>query len=616
MEQDESDKKRLNNFNIATLIAKGCNDKDLENYGYTKQSIEEAKKANNINIIQEKTIVDKKEILLPFNGKLITDFAEEVSEILKDKNTIFYRPDLREIVEIDNNEFNIVNPSRFITLLEKYATPSCWKLKEDIKKGEKKDYELTPKSMNENLSKTLLQSHILRNRLPKIQRIFNCPIPIIYNGELTFPNKGYDKRFNSWLPYNSPTISYPNMNLEDAKDVLATIFEEFCFKSEQDYTNAVAGLITPFLKGLYPRFNNRSPLFVYLANRERSGKDYLAGITGILYEGYALEESPICNGERGNNNDELRKKILSALISGKKRLHFANNKGHLDNSVLEGVITAERHSDRILGRNELADIDNELDFSMSGNIGISFTPDLMNRSRFINLFLEIEDANSRKFANPYLHEWLKDNRELILSALYSLVRNWIEKGKPIGSICFASFPIWANICGGIMECAGYANPCNPDKEVLALGGDSETNEMKQLYEYLYEKRPEEFIDKYEIRNIISVDDLDIFSYFDFSKKTDQTKFGLKLSKFNGRILSGIRMISDNNPRPARRKFKFTKKLEEEQIKVFNVRLTSKKDGNLGNLGNLCMSEKLTENNNTKIYMGMQMDTIVAKDTKQ
>ena len=41
---------------------------------------------------------------------------------------------------------------------------------------------------------------------------------------------------------------------------------------------------------------------------------------------------------------------------------------------------------------------------LSGNIGVTYTPDLANRCRFINLFLEIEDANSRKFGNPKLHE--------------------------------------------------------------------------------------------------------------------------------------------------------------------------------------------------------------------
>ena len=57
------------------------------------------------------------------------------------------------------------------------------------------------------------------------------------------------------------------------------------------------------MRGLFSSFSVRTPLWIYIANRERAGKDYLAGINGILYEGYALEEPPISMGDkdRGNN---------------------------------------------------------------------------------------------------------------------------------------------------------------------------------------------------------------------------------------------------------------------------------------------------------------------------
>jgi hypothetical protein len=51
-------------------------------------------------------------------------------------------------------------------------------------------------------------------------------------------------------------------------------YKEFCFKDEQDKINAIAGLLTPYLRGLFKNFNTRTPLFFYMANRERAGKDY------------------------------------------------------------------------------------------------------------------------------------------------------------------------------------------------------------------------------------------------------------------------------------------------------------------------------------------------------
>lgn len=536
----------------------------------------------------------KPELKIPSTGKLASHFSEEIAKILATKNTIFYRPDLMEVVEIksirDNNGnvqdagFITIKPSRFITLIENYIKPYT------MVKIPYQGFEKKEKSLGSDMAATVLQSPQMQNILPHIKRIFTIPIPIIYQGKLTFPCNGYDYRFDSWLPYDAPKIENPEMPVELAKNIIEDIYKEFCFQTRQDYVNAVAGLLTPFLRGIFKKFNTRTPIFFYLANRERAGKDYCAGVTGMLYEGCALEEPPICSAEEKgintNNTEELRKKILSAFISGRKRLHFANNKGHIDNSILEAVITAEKHSDRMLGRNENLVFDNELDFSASGNVGISFTPDLANRMRIIRLFLEIEDANQRKFNNPNLHNFVKENRGLILSALYALVRNWVEKGMPKGTKLYSSFPQWAEICGGIMECAGYDSPCTQDKETLGISGDAETSDMKQLFEMCYERFPEEWITKNMVKGIVTSDE-GIFTYLDFDKKADQIKFAKKLTKFYGRLLSDIQLlVKDPTVRAARQELMFTKKKEEKKENIFEF-------GNIGNIGNISLPKILT-----------------------
>lgn len=254
------------------------------------------------------------EVFLPQDDKLISSFSEELAKIIGKHKTLFFRPSSNEIIEVSNIKedesseeyvgFSSVNPDRFITLAEKYVIPSV-----EIKT--KNGYWIKRKSMNCSLSKAILCSPQMQTNLPKIKRIFNTPIPIMYNGELCFPKKGYDERFLSWMPYDSPEINI-SMTLEEGKEILANLYSEFCFQERQDYINAIAALLTPFLKGLYPSFNTRSPLFFYMANRERAGKDYCADITGLVHEGNAIQEPPISNGEKnGNNNEELRKKILS-----------------------------------------------------------------------------------------------------------------------------------------------------------------------------------------------------------------------------------------------------------------------------------------------------------------
>ncbi len=533
----------------------------------------------------------KRKIELPNNGKYISTFAEELAERIKKEQIFFYRTETKEIVEINKikqpdgdlkyDGFNPVSGNRFITLIERYFKPYT------VMYGKYGEFNVD-KSMSSNIGNIVMESDNFRDKMPIIKRMFTFQMPIIYKNELTFPKEGYDIRFGSWLPHDTPKISNPNMPIEEAKEILNFILHEFCFQTKQDYINAIAGILTPFLRGLYPSFNTRTPVFIYLANRERAGKDYLAGITGILYEGCALEEPPISNNEfkTSGSNDELRKKILSALISGRKRLHFANNKGNLNNATFEGITTAKKYSDRLLGKNESPIFDNELEFSLSGNLGMTMTPDLANRSIFIRLFLDIEDANSRKFENPNLHLWILNNRSLILSALYSLVKNWIEKKTPNGKINFSSYPEWANICGGIMEAAEYESPCNKINKMLSISMDNETEDMKQLFEICYENMPDKWIKKADIKDIIKNSGEDIFQYIDWNNKSDQTKFGIKIDKYVGRLLSNIKLITQNyNTRKSRAEYKFIKETQTYD----NKDIINENFGNLGNIGKLFIS---------------------------
>jgi len=515
----------------------------------------------------------KKRIELPNNGILISDFATSLANRIKKQDIFFYREDTRKIVEVgkikqSNGEYSYngfidIEGNRFITLIEKYFIP--WTTIY-TKHGSMN----INKSMTHSIASTVLVSDNFRDEMPIINRIFNVQIPIFIKDKniIEMPLRGYDKRFTSWLPYNAPVIDM-NISLEKAKEIIDNLFKEFCFKSEQDKINAIAGFITPYLRGLFSSFSVRTPVFIYEANRERAGKDYLAGLTGILYEGFALEEPPISTGDKmQNNSDELRKKILSSMMYGRKRLHFSNNKGYLNNAVFESITTAEKYSDRPLGRSEILTFHNELDFSLSGNIGMTLTPDLANRSRFIKLFLDIEDANSRVFENPDLHRWLKDNRSVVLSALYCLVRNWVITGMNNGSVPFASFPEWAKICGGIMEASGLGNPCIQNTDTTGIAVDEETTEMKSLFEVCYEKKQNEWIKKQEIVEIIK-EEGDMFGYIDWNNKSDQTKFGIKIIKYVGRIFSNIKLIAkDTSNRPSRWVFKFEK--EDNYGKVGKV----------------------------------------------
>ncbi len=506
------------------------------------------------------------------DGKLISRFAKELGELMSPGKTLFFRTSSMEIIELNHIfddlkkekrfiGFSAITPSRFITLIEDTVTTYYAKRStngEDLK---------TLKSMSRELAVTVLHSEQFQKLMPQLDRIFTIPIPILHNNELTFPKQGYDPRFKSWLPYNAPKISTTDADLDLSKKAINGIFEEFCLETEQDKTNAIAALLTPFLRGLYSRFTVRTPVFFYMANRERAGKDYCAGINGILYEGHATEEPPVSTEDKFNSHsEELRKKIFATLRQGKKRMHFANNKGYLNNATLEQVTTNERYNDRLLGSNNTYDFDNELEFSMSGNLGITFTPDFANRSVFIKLFLDIEDANSRPFKTPDLHGFIKENRGEILSALFCFVKEWFNAGQPKGETVFTSFPEWANICGGIMIHNGFGDPCKKSKDVMLIKGDTETEDMKTLYELIFEKYPETYIERLNIiTEIISYKEAgeSFFLNYDLENKSKISSFWNMFYRFMGRQFSDIKIKLNEDNRPSRDKYMFTKKWREK-----------------------------------------------------
>jgi hypothetical protein len=99
------------------------------------------------------------------------------------------------------------------------------------------------------------------------------------------------------------------------------------------------------------------------------------------------------------------------------------------------------HRSRRLGSNDAAasvEYQNELEFSMSANAGLQWREDVTRRARFIRLAYYEDDANARVFTSPDLHGYVRQNRELLLSAVYSLITDWKRQGCTPGPVFTSS----------------------------------------------------------------------------------------------------------------------------------------------------------------------------------
>lgn len=513
--------------------------------------------------------IKRPRLLLPGTGRPDGQFANEAGEILGPLNVLF-RMENQSVVEITHEEsngafdrfklglgrrkFSPLTPSRFRTWIEQHIETSV-----------NHNGPFAPKTMSEACAKSVLQAPQLIKHLPKIYRILDIPVPIkLYSGDVIYPEPGFNRELGIYCANNCPSLDL--MSPQEAIEVLnSKAHLGFCWENSQSEVHAFARLLTPYGRGLIG-FGYRIPLWFFEGNRPRCGKDYLAGITQIIYLGGAFEDLAITD-----NHDETPKRIITALRSGRRMMHFANCQHHLGDAILIQAITAPTLSGRALGSNDSRsdlNLPNEIDYSLSANIGLTYREDLEPRMRKIQLAFNEEDANQRTFSDPLLHDHVARDRWKILSAIHSLYVPWIKAGMPSGKTPFVSFPQWANSIGGLMHFHSLGDPCLPHQDKGILGGDLKERAMRALFELGYSAFPNDWIRKKDLYDLIrshreSDDRLDFFGNFDAQnekeKRAASTAAGIAINSFKNRILSNIQLqIDSSHSKSQDRLYRFVK----------------------------------------------------------
>jgi hypothetical protein len=475
------------------------------------------------------------EVTKPSPGQPLSEFAAEIGVIMSPKNVWFTHNDTvvevkkcRLTEEVEVTQYHPVTPIELRTSLEQH-----------VKVGFNERSGFVEDSISKDVAAALLASPQFKEALSPIYRILDVPIPLIHDGQLVFTAKGYDSRFHTYCPEDAPDIE--SLTLAEAKELIEELHRDFPFNDEASRTMAVARVLTPFVRGLMG-FSARPPIWIFEANRPRSGKDYLAGCTQMIYQGQVVEDAPL-----DQEPEETRKRLTAALISGRRFMHFANCEGYIRNNSIEQIATTAVYSGRKLGTNDNLNLTNEIEYSLSANTGFQYSEDLDLRSRKITLSYFQEDANARSFTRPDLHGWIRQNRGRFLGAMAAFVREWDRQGRPAGPSTFASFPRWAIIVGGIMAACGLGDPC-AKQSLTSLTGDEISDQMKAMFAAAHEKYRDQWISKNDIYGVISENDL--FSSFDLNDRKHQTSFGVKLKAYERRELGGLRMeINEEQRRP-------------------------------------------------------------------
>jgi Bifunctional DNA primase/polymerase, N-terminal len=268
-------------------------------------------------------------------------------------------------------------------------------------------------------------------------------------------------------------------NAEQASSALALIDDAFgdmpCI-SDAARANLLALFLTPLLR---PAITGRIPLCVIDAPQQGNGKSLLAECISVVVTG-----QPAAMMTAPGYEEEWRKQITSTLLEGPDFVVIDNVINVLDSAALATVITGTSWKDRLLGRNEMANIPSRATWVVTGN-NVRLGGDMPRRSYRVRLDAETARPWRRAvFKHHDLSQWVADHRSELVGAGLTLGRAWFAAGCPKDKslIPLGGFTGWAETIGGVLMVANVRGFLS---DLDAMYGEDD-NQSVQWERFLFE----------------------------------------------------------------------------------------------------------------------------------
>jgi hypothetical protein len=271
---------------------------------------------------------------------------------------------------------------------------------------------------------------ILAHRRGRNLKSLNAVItaPTITHDDHIVQRRGHDAKTGLYL---SMLDDYPPIKTELSKDdaiaayhELMMPFDTFSFATDLDRAVCLSAILTAVIR---PTLTD-SVGFAFDAPKQGSGKTYLCECLGILATGKRPAISPPIQ----NNEDEIRKTVLSMLMQGTRFIVWDNIMGHFDSGVLASLFTGGSFSARQLGKSEQLVIPNRALFTMTGN-NLSLGSELGRR--VLTCRLDTGEENPSKVKRDLSEmggllpdAYIKQNRPALVSAALTIISAYLNSG--------------------------------------------------------------------------------------------------------------------------------------------------------------------------------------------
>ncbi|WP_417579042.1 hypothetical protein [Nitrincola sp.] len=403
---------------------------------------------------------------------------DAIQEVL---STMRVLPDVydmeQQLVTIDQGKAEALDEQRFLFWLGGNFQFYTWKMKNSLPVMELID---PPAS----LAKQIIAIGAGR-RLKPLNAVITAPV-LRPNGSI-LDKPGYDSKTKLLLDNaealplvtDDPTPEQVSKALES----LMKPFESFPFATALDKGIMLAGLLTAVMRPVLPT----APGIGFDAPVMGSGKTLLAECLGILATG---DNPTVWPHTSGRDDEETRKRILTALRSGSRAMIWDNVTGIFDSAALAALLTSESFTDRVLGQSAYITVPNRAILVLTGN-NLTLAGDMPRRVLKCRIDPQTERPYARKFdLDP--KQYVKQNRLSMVCAALTIIKGWLSSGECMfGSHApgrMASFEIWDDLVRQpVAWIASTIKPGEYEDPMNAVDQNQQSDpEQEALYDVLAE----------------------------------------------------------------------------------------------------------------------------------
>ena len=288
-------------------------------------------------------------------------------------------------------------------------------------------------------------------QLPQVAGVITAPTMRPDGSILDQP--GYDEATRLYYSQDRNLIIRPVDNAPrraeaaQALSFLKSSIENFPFTTPVDEAVALAGLMTPVLRGAF----SVAPMVLMVAHAPGTGKTHFVNLVSTIVTG---RPCPVITSVA--SSEEMEKRLGAMILEGAPIISLDNCSHDLEGDLLAQITEQPMVRVRILGKSETPQCEWRGTLFATGN-NISLKADMTRRGLVCNLDAGVERPELRAFPFDPVRR-AAAHRGAYIHAILTIARAWKTAGEPDPCGPIGSYGSWSHTVRAPLVWLGCADP--------------------------------------------------------------------------------------------------------------------------------------------------------------